>query len=798
MRTFLLASAAAIAIAPCTAWAQNKDAGGSENSGQNAAPEDSIGLSDIIVTAQRREESAQRAAIAIDVVSGSDVTAAGITNASDLSKLVPSLTIQSIGTSNTSFIRGVGNFSVSITSDPAVAFNYDGVYVGRQNATSSTFFDLARIEVLKGPQGTLYGRNATAGVINILPTQPKLGEFSGYATASYGNYNALSAEGAINIAAGDHAAFRLSGTITDRDGFLNDGTSDSKTHAVRAQFKAEATPNFTVRIATDYTHLGGNGPGFTFLNTQVGNPITQIYTIRSTGLSRSEGPTGPASQAFFTSLNAGVGAGIAGRKRNPFPDLYQDSDFYGANAVLEWDAGFGTFTVEPALRFDHIRNRNGAGGFPITSNQKNSQFSLEGRLAGSVGLFDYTVGAFMFDEDNRLRQGAVTFGSNLSFAAPIKQHIFSWAPFARLTANITDRLRVVGGVRYTKDSKRLNSINPSISVRCAPGKSCPDIILPPNVTRLDDIPFAIPSTVGTIPGPTPNSLVTLSSVSINSRLKDSKATYRGAIEFDAAPASLLYASVETGYRSGGFNTLVGFETYDPEYITAYTLGSKNRFLDNRVQLNIEAFYWKYRNQQTSHPSLDLLFRPGSLTENIGRSTIKGVEVDGRFLVTPTTVLSATVAYLDAQNDSFKFTQPVPLATNTTCAVTPSPIATIPPRVVVDCSGKQSFNAPKWSINLAAEQTIPLGDYNLVLGADTQYKSKRFMGFEYQTFQLQPSSWTSNAQVAFGPSDKRWGIAAFVRNIENDRLLLAPFVFGGLGLAYTTAPRTYGVRGSVKF
>ena len=193
-----------------------------------------------------------------------------------------------------------------------------------------------------------------------------------------------------------------------------------------------------------------------------------------------------------------------------------------------------------------------------------------------------------------------------------------------------------------------------------------------------------------------------------------------------------------------------------------------------------------------------MFRPGSLTENIGRSTIKGVEVDGRFLVTPTTVLSGTVAYLDAQNDSFKFTQPVPLATNTTCAVTPSPIATIPPRVVVDCSGKQSFNAPKWSINLAAEQTIPLGDYNLVLGADTQYKSKRFMGFEYQTFQLQPSSWTSNAQVAFGPSDKRWGIAAFVRNIENDRLLLAPFVFGGLGLAYTTAPRTYGVRGSVKF
>ena len=791
MRKFLLASAAAIAFAPCAAMAQ--DAGPDAE-----APEKSAGLAEIIVTAQRREESAQRAAVAIDVVSGADIVAAGITRASDLSKLVPSLTIQSIGASNTSFIRGVGNFSVSITSDPAVAFNYDGVYVGRQNATSSTFYDLERIEVLKGPQGTLYGRNATAGVINILPVQPRPGEFSGYATASYGNYNALAVEGAVNVGLGENAAFRLSGTITDRDGYLTDGTSDSKTHGLRAQFKAEATPNFTIRIATDYTHLGGNGAGFTFLNTQVGNPVTQVYRITPTNLARNIGPNSPASQAFFTSLNAGAGAGIAGRKRDPFPDLFQDSDFYGANVVLDWDAGFGTFTIEPALRFDRIRNRGGAGGFPITADQRNSQFSLEGRLAGSAGLFDYTVGAFMFDENNRLRFGSVTFGSNLSLAAPIKQHIFSWAPFARLTANLTEDLRLVGGIRYTKDSKQLDSINPSIAVSCAPTFTCSGIVLPPNVTRLEDIPFAIPAAPGTIPGPTPNSRVTRSQVTINSRLKDSKATYRGAIEFDVAPASLLYASIETGYRSGGFNTLVGFETYDPEYITAYTLGSKNRFFDNRVQLNIEAFYWKYRNQQTSHPGLDLLNRPGSLTENIGRSTIKGIEIDGRFKVTPNTVLSGTLAYLDAKNKEFTFTLPVPLATNTTCAVTPSPVAMIPPRVVVNCAGKQSFNAPKWAINLAAEQTIPLGGYELVLAADTQYKTKRFMGFEYQTFQLQPSSWTSNAQVTFGPSDDRWSIAAYVRNIEDDRLLSAPFVFGGLGLAYTTAPQTYGVRGTVKF
>jgi iron complex outermembrane receptor protein len=145
---------------------------------QNGPPfaGETVQLEEVIVTAQRREESLQRAAIAVAVVQGSDLLAAGISGPGQLGRLVPAVTIEPASTGNIMFLRGVGNFTVVPTSDPAIAFNYDGVYVGRPTSTTGSFFDLQRIEVLKGPQGTLYGRNATGGALNVVPARPKYGE----------------------------------------------------------------------------------------------------------------------------------------------------------------------------------------------------------------------------------------------------------------------------------------------------------------------------------------------------------------------------------------------------------------------------------------------------------------------------------------------------------------------------------------------------------------------------------------------------------------------------------------------
>ena len=823
MRKFLMTTTAVIAcMVPAMAHAQEKTAQLPLVAGENtrtptgetpkisadispeaqAAP--SVGLSDIIVTAQRRSESAQRAAIAISVVGGADLTAAGISQPDRLNQLVPSLTISNVGPSATSFIRGVGNFSVSITSDPAVAFNYDGVYIGRFTSTSTTFFDLERVEVLKGPQGTLYGRNATAGAINILPTQPKIGQLTGYGTVSYGAYNALTAEAAVNIPFGENGALRISGVVNRRDGYNLDGTSDDKSEGLRVQLKSNLTPVLTARVSFDYAHLGGRGLGLSYLDTyacSAATPTTPGVTphcvVTPTGIPRSDGNLSPRSQAFFTSLSA---APVTGRFRDPFPALYQDSSFFGGTGDIVWDTGRGTLTIIPAARFDHVQNRSPGGGFPVTNDQRDIQYSVETRFAGKVGLLDYTLGFFYYNEDARLRSGTVTGGRSENFSNPTIVDTESYAPFARLTAHLGPRLRLVGGIRYTHDAKSFYSHNITIAESCASGSTCPTAILPTSVTLPTLLPFAIPSTQSTsplvpvvIPGPTPNSSIFRTDIFFNNQLSFGRLTYRGALEFDLTPTSLLYTSVETGFRSGGFSTGVGYETYQPEYLTAYTVGSKNRFFDNRVQLNLEGFWWKYRNQQVAHAFPDLLGRPGSYTQNIGRSTIKGVEVEGRVLMTRTTTLSADVQYLDARNDDFTYNNLGYPYTN--CSVSPT---TNPALFKINCAGLPAFNSPKISLNLAAEQVVPLGDYKLVFGADTQHKSGRYTYFDYATEQFQPSSWTTNAQVSFGPADGHWSIQGFVRNMENHRLLASPIAFGGVLSAFTTPPRTYGGRVSVKF
>jgi iron complex outermembrane receptor protein len=260
---------------------------------------------------------------------------------------------------------------------------------------------------------------------------------------------------------------------------------------------------------------------------------------------------------------------------------------------------------------------------------------------------------------------------------------------------------------------------------------------------------------------------------------------------------LLYASVETGYRSGGFSGAVGFSTYQPEYLTAYTLGLKNRFLDNRLQLNVEGFLWNYRNQQVNHVSLDINGNSANFTENIGRSRIYGVEVEGRALVTPTTLISADVQYLHAQNISFVYTAGATTPPLTGC---PFALAADPRFYNINCSNEPAYNSPRWTVNLAAQQTIPMGDYQIVVGADTQYKSSRVAGFAYLAEEILGSVWRSDAQISFGRADDRWSIQAFVRNIEDNRtpVFMSTHPTASILIAGTTPPRTYGVRGSFRF
>ena len=560
---FTSVTSAVALCAPAVSWAQTQQTPApSEAAPQNQAPDrpatpaeadsQAQGLGDIVVTAQRREESSQRAAVAIDVIGGADLVNSGITQADRLSEQAPALTIQPSSTGNLVFIRGVGNFTLTPNSDPATAFNYDGVYVGRPTGTNGVFFDLERVEVLKGPQGTLYGRNATGGAINIIPVQPRLGEFSGYGTVSYGNYDTLNAEGAINVPLGQDGAARLSGSRARHDGYLRDGTTDQDDWSLRFQMRGRLTPDLTVRVATDYAHVGGVGTSVSYLGNYLFNPLLGGYILRPATTDIAEGIFTPAAQAFRQT----VPAGPAGRLLNRL-DIYpfQHSDFYGANAQIDWNLGFGTLTVIPAWRYSNEDYLSSAGAFAYRQQQKNEQFSLEARFAGNrIGIFDYVIGGFLYHENIRLRT-ALSLGAAANFLTnEFSTH--SLAPFGRLTAHISDRLRLVGGIRYTDDRKRFQGVTIGNTIVCLVRvngvPTCPNTPLFPFFDNIANSPIPLPGPNGVRPilvnGVPTGAIISRADRIDNGRLNNNRVTYRGAVEFDLAPQSLLYASVESGYR----------------------------------------------------------------------------------------------------------------------------------------------------------------------------------------------------------------------------------------------------------
>jgi iron complex outermembrane receptor protein len=287
---------------------------------------------------------------------------------------------------------------------------------------------------------------------------------------------------------------------------------------------------------------------------------------------------------------------------------------------------------------------------------------------------------------------------------------------------------------------------------------------------------------------------------------DEEITYRAAVEYDVTPDNLLYASFETGFRAGGFNITFGQEEYEPEFIEAFTIGSKNSFFDNRLQLNLEAFYWDYRGQQLAALGVDGRGNNSFYTRNVGASSIKGVEVDFQLLATETTLLRGGMQYLDATYESFRYSQ-VDLSTATDppnfltpitgCAYTQ--VLTPQRSFDIDCSGMPALYAPEWTINLGAEQRVRTGFGEFIAAVDGRYRSDRVVGFSYLPTAHTGDDLTLDASLSFEPDGLDLTINAFVRNLTNESILSLYQVGAGnvAGAVYET-PRTYGLRAGYRF
>lgn len=786
------------------------------------SPEEDTGLGDIIVTAQRVEESSQRAPLAIDVVTPQELVRQNVIRAEDLSRTTPALsaTGSTGGPTTVFFVRGVGNTTVNAYSDPAISFNYDGVYIGRPSSTSGVFYDLQRVEVLKGPQGTLYGRNATAGAINVIPNRPKIGELGTEFSAGFGNYDWLTGQAALNLPVGENVAVRVAGSMSHRDGFQSDGTGKQREYAGRAQIYAEPTDRLNLRLGFDMSHQGGSSVSGFYLGAvdPVFGPTGFAgYNFTPTGFSPQQGLLDPASNALLASRFI-PSVGRTGAVVDGVP--YNDNDYWGVTAELNYETDAGTLTIQPAYReadLEYLFNGVFRAGFTA---EKDKQTSVEARWAGDLGSsIDYLVGAMYFDEDISAR--AIYNQQTLSPYQSFTTGTESWAGFGKVTVHATDALSFTVGGRYTSDKKRFDGTSNVYILFCGnpapPQDFCPSLpFIPLAETEAElvdfytsrGIPitpvplFVLPPVAG---GSQTAPFVLRSPIVIDSAIKNDKFTYRLAAQYDLTPRNMIYASFETGYHAGGFSFARGVETYRPESIKAYTIGSKNRFLGNTLQLNLEAFLWKYKDQQFSQFGYDLGTPPATvfLTRNIGNSTIKGVDLDLELRATRNTRLSAAVQYLDTEYDSFTYFVPNQgLPPNTTCGYAPTTQSVNGTTINVfeiDCSGKRAFNSPRWSFNLNAEQTIPFDAFRVVLQAGTRYRGTSYSTADYLPYLRSRANFVSDASITFADHDDSMFLSLYVRNIEDSQRQLGGTAnAGGLIASAVEQPRTYGIRLGGKF
>lgn len=750
-RTLIGASLIALSAAFATpAMAQADD--------QSETASQSVGIGDIIVTAQRREENVQNAALSITVVSGDDLRNAGVTNIEALARQTAGIEIQPSGGPYTTFtVRSVSNLSGNAFADPSIAVNLNGVYLATPTTFRGMFYDLERVELLKGPQGTLYGRNATGGAINIITKRPDFA-LGGSFGVDVGSYDRFDFNAALNVPLSDQVAFRVAGHRASHDGYMSDGTNDEDLKAARASLLYESG-DVSVLLSADWSHEGGKGAGAT-LRMQcsvLGLPGTSCFV--------DDPYTGVADlDSFYTN------AGLAVQS----PDPYLDSDYYGVGLNVDWTTSLGTVSLVAGYRKSDVSYRSTATGWQLVENQHPEQKSVELRLA-SPGWqrFGYVVGAYYLD--TKTRAHASSEGARNRNFADQWTNLTGWtgALFTELSYEVTDALRLVGGIRYTYEKKTSNSRRYTLSPLVGP-----DPVLP------------------TVESGTPTIVV------VGDRSWE-KVNWKAGIEFDAGEQNLLYANVSTGFKAGGFYYgAPGGSIYEPELVTSYVIGSKNRFFDNRVQFNVEGFYLNYTNQQVSF--IKLVGNPPFstlVTENAGKSHAYGIDLDSQFVVTPTTRLNFQGQYLKSKYDEFTIlTLAPPPAARTDCTVSPG----TPPQSIVDCSGQTTMRSPKWTLVGGLEQSFPLSNGGqIVAGANARYESSYQSDVSYLPEGMANSSTRINLSLGYEDPRNTYSIRAYVDNLTNEVSITATTQINSYQSlpAFATrllAPRTYGVRAQVNF
>lgn len=724
-----------------------------------AAPaQDSSGsLQEVVITAQKRSERLQDVPISVTAFSQERLDMLGAQNVNGLQESTPNMNFAlQTGDQYSAKVtlRGVGTETTIGGGDPGVALHIDNVYVGRNSAAAIDIFDVERVEVLRGPQGTLYGRNANGGSVNIISRRPQEErEMSGDITV--GNYNWVRARGVLNQPLSDNVLARLVIYSNKRDGYMKNlyrdgydaGDRDSQGGRLQLLFKDVLGGEMLLRAYSMAT--GGVGPAARFLGTDI--PTADRYpNAWLVGFGAGGGP--PVSADVFHNFKSNaITPQLKPLPTNLFEYRKDASEFVrqlirGADLQGEWSVGSGMLlrsitsyqTNDSVILLDADSSE-----LPIETrgrDNKAHQFSQElNLLSTGDGPLTWLLGAFYYSESlKEILQGytapgivssalrlppfAVPGGGGAQLLTPQDYFNDSYAVFGQLSYNFTDALRLTVGARQTWDDKSQYRVQHGFI----------DLTTNDRFNGNGAKGFAPPDSSGG---------------------NWSKMTWKAALDYKLSDDHMVYAQYSTGFKAGGFdmNADTGptniMTPYQPESIKAIEIGSKNTFLEGRATLNLSAFQYDYKNMQTFR-----LSGYGPRTDNAASSTIKGVEGELVLRATEALHLDASVGILDATYDEFLL--PIP-----------------PPGV--NLAGNRLNNAPKLTAHAGIEYVVQGDGYNLIPRLDWSYKGDTYYDRSNTPLDLQKAFSLLNARIRYDAES--WYVDLFGTNLANKQYVTAQLI-----------------------
>ncbi len=795
--------AAGVALAAFAVPAAAQDAGttaaapGSDVQASAEASSDDSGLGDIVVTAQKRSERLQDVPLAVSVVSGDAIAQLGGVNLENAQYLVPTMNFRKSGTTinQSLFLRGVGTSTFSIAGEPSISTVVDGVVYSRAGEAFSDLVDIDRMEVLRGPQGTLFGKNASAGVINIVTRRPG-DEFGGYVEGSYyTGGDEYRVRGAVDLPLAEGIKSRFTGFYGSWDGNIRNIAHGGRRvngyehWGVRGMIVADPTPDLQFTLIGDYREAKDD-----CCAEVIGTPATGLAAQLLPDVRGDKSRT--INQDLITRTN---------------------EKSWGVSLQADWTLGTQTITSITAYRDyrnEEIRDGDWLPAAYVGLNQLHDfgpqtgdTFSQEIRLTSPSNQFlEYVVGAFYsraYSERSFRRDDIVCntvpastptslipcTAPGLSVTRPTGTAVFgstfkNLAFFGQATLNLTDRFRVIGGIRYTAD--QLDVFHSRVTALAGPG-------INPNFDQgvFDRYQQLVASGVSPTAAQT-QAVAASNGIPWRGKTTNDNWSGKAGVQFDIVRESTAYATYSRGYKGPAFNifynlSATGTNVIEPETADSYEVGVKNTLFDGRLVLNLAAFYAKYNNYQANNPDEVAGVLVTRFT-NAGTISTRGVELD--VLVQPVRDLSISggVAYTDAHVDQFK------LPTNGTVG------SVIP-------SGTQLGAAVKWKGSVAADYRIRTGGaVDFGLGTQISAQTKQTGQFDANPVIREltqiPGYTLVNLSASVMDADDRFRLTAQVKNLF-DQSFPAAITSGGPGGAYRyiiprEADRYYGITGRINF